>query len=210
LFDKVSRQLLDVSSTEGPEMGERVGYERVSTVEQSTDRQLADVAVDRTFTDKASGKSTDRPALAEALRYVRDGDSLIVHSMDRLARNTEDLLRVVRELTAQGVRVEFIKEGLTFTGDDSPMNNLLLSMLGAVAQFERALILERQREGIAIAKAKGVYKGRKAKLTADQAEELRTRLAAGESATMLAAEYGVSRQSVYNYRALAEAKESAA
>lgn len=191
-------------------MGERVGYERVSTVEQSTDRQLADVAVDRTFTDKASGKSTDRPALAEALRYVRDGDSLIVHSMDRLARNTEDLLRVVRELTAQGVRVEFIKEGLTFTGDDSPMNNLLLSMLGAVAQFERALILERQREGIAIAKAKGVYKGRKAKLTADQAEELRTRLAAGESATMLAAEYGVSRQSVYNYRALAEAKESAA
>jgi DNA invertase Pin-like site-specific DNA recombinase len=188
-------------------MGERVGYERVSTLEQSTDRQLLGIEVDRTFTDKASGKCTDRPALAEALRYVRDGDTLIVHSMDRLARNTEDLLRVVRELTTQGVRVEFIKEGLTFTGDDSPMNNLLLSMLGAVAQFERALILERQREGIALAKARGVYKGRKAKLTEDQAAELRARLSKGESATKLAAEYGVSRQSVYNYR---EAKESAA
>lgn len=187
-------------------MGERVGYERVSTVDQNTERQLLGVELDRVFTDKASGKSTNRPALAEALRYLRDGDTLVVHSMDRLARNTEDLLRVVRELTAQGVRVEFIKEGLSFTGDDSPMNELLLTMLGAVAQFERALILERQKEGIAIAKERGVYKGRRAKLTEDQAEELRTRLAAGESATKLAAEYGLSRASVYNYRTLAESK----
>lgn len=191
-------------------MGERVGYERVSTLDQSTDRQLVGIAVDRTFTDKASGKDTNRPALAEALRYLRDGDTFVVHSMDRLARNLEDLRRTVRELTGRGVRVEFVKEGMTFTGDDSPMNTLLLSMLGAVAEFERALILERQREGIAIAKAKGVYKGRKAKLTAEQATELRERLSKGESAIKLAAEYGVSRQSVYNYRAPAEAKESAA
>lgn len=191
-------------------MGERVGYERVSTAEQSTDRQLAGIKVDRTFTDKASGKSTDRPALSEALRYLRDGDTFVIHSMDRLARNLDDLRRTVRELTGRGVRVEFVKEGMTFTGDDSPMNTLLLSMLGAVAEFERALILERQREGIALAKARGVYKGRRAKLDGERADELRSRLAAGESATKLATEYGISRQSVYNYRALAEEKESAA
>lgn len=181
-------------------MGERVGYQRVSTLDQNPERQLDGIAVDKMFTDKASGKDTKRPALAEALRYVRDGDVFVVHSMDRLARNLEDLRRTVRELTSRGVRVEFAKEAMTFTGDDSPMNTLLLSMLGAVAEFERALILERQREGIALAKAKGVYKGRKAKLTADQAGELRTRLVAGESATKLAAEYRISRQSVYNYR----------
>ncbi|BDD80308.1 transposase [Tsukamurella pulmonis] len=181
-------------------MGERVGYRRVSTLEQSTDRQLSDIDLDRVFEDKASGKSTDRPALAEALRFLRDGDTLIVHSMDRLARNVDDLRRIVRELTARGVRVQFLKEALTFTGEESPMSNLLLSLLGAVAEFERSLILERQREGIALAKARGVYKGRKAKLTTDQAEELRARLRAGESATKLAAEYGISRQSVYNYR----------
>lgn len=191
-------------------MGERVGYQRVSTVDQNTERQLDGIEVDRTFTDKASGKSTDRPALAEALRYLRQGDTFIVHSMDRLARNVEDLRRIVRELTAAGVRVEFLKEGLTFTGDDSPMNNLLLTMLGAVAEFERSLILERQREGIALAKAKGVYKGRKAKLDEGQAEALRARLRAGESPSKLASEYGISRQSVYNYRTLDEEKENVA
>ncbi|CAM3225215.1 recombinase family protein [Tsukamurella hominis] len=183
--------------------GQRIGYTRVSTVDQNDARQLDGIAVDRTFTDKASGKTADRPALAEALRFVRDGDTLVVHSMDRLARNVEDLRRIVRELTAAGVRVEFVKEALTFTGDDSPMNNLLLTMLGAVAEFERSLILERQREGIAIAKAAGRYRGRKAKLTDDQAAELRARLAAGESPSKLAADYGISRASVYNYRAAA-------
>ncbi len=181
-------------------MGEWVGYQRVSTVDQNTERQLDGIAVDRVFTDKASGKDINRPALAEALRYLRDGDTFVVHSMDRLARNTEDLLRTVRELTEQHVRVEFVKECLIFAGDDSPMNELMLTLLGGIAKFERALILERQREGIAIAKAKGVYKGRKAKLTRGQAAELCDRLAAGESPTKRAAEYGISRQSVYNYR----------
>ncbi len=120
--------------------------------------------------------------------------------MDRLARNLEDLRRIVRQLTGQGVRVEFVKESLTFTGEDSPMNTLLLSMLGAVAEFERSMILERQREGIALAKAAGKYKGRKAALTDDQADELRARLAGGESVSGLAREYHISRQSVYNYK----------
>ena len=181
-------------------MGERVGYQRVSTVDQNTARQLDGVTLDKVFTDKASGKSTERPELMRALDYVREGDTLVVHSTDRLARNLEDLRRIVRELTGQGVKVEFVKENLTFTGEaDSAMSTLLLSMLGAVAEFERSMILERQREGIALAKAAGKYKGRKAALTQAQADELRARLAAGESVTSLANAYGVSRQSVYNY-----------
>lgn len=112
--------------------GQQVGYVRVSTVEQNTARQLDSVRLDKTFTDMVSGKSTDRPQLQLCLSYVRDRDTLHVHSMDRLARNLEDLRRMVRELNAKGVRVQFHKENLTFTGEDSPMANLLLSMLGAV------------------------------------------------------------------------------
>jgi DNA invertase Pin-like site-specific DNA recombinase len=194
--------LLFDSSVESKEsaVGERIGYQRVSTVDQNTDRQLDGVAIDKLFTDKASGKDTNRPELARALDYVRDGDTLVVHSMDRLARNLEDLRRLVRELTGKGIRVEFVKESLTFAGDDSPMNTLLLSMLGAVAEFERSMILERQREGIALAKAAGKYKGRKASLTVAQVSELRTRLAGRESVTALAKEFGISRASVYNYQ----------
>lgn len=176
-----------------------IGYRRVSTIDQNTDRQLEGVTVDELFTDKASGKDTHRPELQNAIRFARKGDLFVVHSMDRLARNLDDLRKVVKELTAKGVRVQFFKESLTFTGEDSPMNNMLLSMLGAVAEFERSMILERQREGIAIAKAKGKYKGGKKKLTPEQAEQLRARRAAGESATALAKEYDISRASVYNY-----------
>ena len=179
--------------------GQRVGYQRVSTVDQNTARQLDGVGVDKRFTDHASGKDTNRPELARALDYVREGDTFVVHSMDRLARNLEDLRRVVRTLTGKGVRVEFVKESLAFTGEDSAMNTLLLSMLGAVAEFERSMILERQREGIALAKAAGKYKGRQPALTPAQAEELRQRLAAGESVSALARAYGVARQTVYNY-----------
>jgi DNA invertase Pin-like site-specific DNA recombinase len=180
-------------------MGQRIGYQRVSAVDQNTERQLDGIELDKLFTDKASGKDANRPELARAFDYVREGDTLVVHSMDRLARNLEDLRRIVRELSGQGVKVEFAKENLTFAGDDSPMNTLLLSMLGAVAEFERSMILERQREGIALAKAAGKYKGRKAALTVEQADELRVRLAHGESVTALAKVYGISRQTVYNY-----------
>ena len=119
--------------------------------------------------------------------------------MDRLARNLDDLRQLVRTLTGKGVRVEFVKEHLTFTGEDSPMANLLLSVMGAFAEFERALILERQREGIAAAKQRGVYTGRKSALTAAQAQQLRERAAASERKSDLAKEYGISRETVYNY-----------
>lgn len=181
--------------------GQLVGYVRVSTIDQNTERQLDGIELGKVFTDKASGKDTNRPALDECLRYVREGDTLIVHSMDRLARSLPDLRRLVDELTARGVAVRFVKENLTFTRDESdPCSVLMLSVMGAVAEFERSLMLQRQREGIAIAKAKGVYKGRKPALSDAQAAEVAQRLSAGESATELAREYGVSRATVYNVR----------
>ncbi len=184
--------------------GQRVGYRRVSSVDQNAGRQLDGVNVDKVFTDKASGKDTERPELARAIDYVREGDTLVVHSMDRLARNLDDLRRIVRDLTTEGVRVEFVKEGQVFTGDANPMSNLLLSLLGAVAEFERALIRERQLEGIALAKAAGKYRGGQPKLSDDHAAELVRRKNAGESVASLARDYGVSRQTVYRYVAEAD------
>jgi DNA invertase Pin-like site-specific DNA recombinase len=181
--------------------GQHVGYVRVSTVLQNTARQLDGVELNRTFEDKASGKDTARPALDECLKFLRDGDTLHIHSMDRLSRNLDDLRRVVKTLTARGVKVQFHKENLTFSGDDSPMANLLLSMLGAVAEFERSIILERQREGIAVAKAEGKYKGRKPSLTPEQVTELQQRAAIGEKKAALAREFGISRETVYQYLA---------
>jgi DNA invertase Pin-like site-specific DNA recombinase len=119
--------------------------------------------------------------------------------LDRLARSLDDLRHLVRTLTEQDGKVRFVKENLTFTGEDTPMANLLMNMIGAVAEFERAMILERQREGIAKAKARGVYKGSKPKLTPEQAHQLRARAAAGESKAALAREYGINRDTVYTY-----------
>ena len=179
--------------------GQRVGYIRVSTADQNSARQLDGHAVDRVFADQVSGKDTERPELAALRAYVRDGDTVLVHSMDRLARNLDDLRQLVREFTDGGVRVSFVKEGLTFTGEDSPMATLLLSVMGAVAEFERALIRERQAEGIAAAKQRGVYRGRRAALTPAQAADLTARVAAGEPISALARAFGVSRQTVHNY-----------
>jgi DNA invertase Pin-like site-specific DNA recombinase len=179
--------------------GQRIGYVRVSSFDQNPERQLEQVQVDRIFTDKASGKDTQRPELDSLLTFVRDGDTVVVHSMDRLARNLDDLRSLVQQLAARGVRVEFVKESLTFTGEDSPMANLMLSVMGAFAEFERALIRERQKEGIALAKQRGVYRGRKNSLSAEQVIELRARAAAGEPKAALARKLGVSRETVYQY-----------
>ncbi len=172
---------------------------RVSTVDQKTARQLEGVDVEQTFTDKASGKDVKRPQLEAMLAFVREGDTIVCHSMDRMARNLDDLRRIVLGLTQRGIHVQFIKESLTFTGEDSPMANLLLSVMGAFAQFERELIKERQREGIAIAKKAGAYKGRKRSLTLAKADELRRRVALGEKRTAIARELGISRFRTYEY-----------
>ncbi|AXC14011.1 Transposon Tn21 resolvase [Acidisarcina polymorpha] len=116
-----------------------------------------------------------------------------------MGRNLDDLRKILLGLTERGVRVEFVKESLTFTGQDSAMSKLLLSVMGAFAEFERELIRERQREGIALAKRAGVYKGRKRSLPVDKAAELRQRAAAGEQKAALAREFGVDRATVYRY-----------
>ena len=179
--------------------GQKIGYIRVSSAEQNTERQLDGLIMDRTFTDKISGKSTDRPQLLEMLRFVRDGDHLFIHSMDRLARNLVDLRQLVQDLTKRGVAVTFVKEALVFNGDDSAMSVLLLSVMGAVAEFERSIIRERQAEGIRIAKNKGVYKGRTAALTNDQATIVRQKIAAGVPKAKLAREFKCSRETIYKY-----------
>ena len=172
--------------------GQRIGYVRVSSFDQNPERQLENISLNKVFTDKASGKDTKRPELEALLAFAREGDTVVVHSMDRLARNLDDLRRLVQMLTKRGIRIEFVKEGLHFTGEDSPMANLLLSVMGAFAEFERALIRERQREGIALAKKRGVYRGRKKALSSEQVAALRRRAAAGEQKAALAREFGIS------------------
>ncbi len=179
--------------------GQRIGYVRVSTTEQNTDRQLEGLPVDRMFVDRASGKDVRRPALEDLMGYAREGDTVVVHSMDRLARNLDDLRQIVQTLTRKGVVIEFVKEHLRFTGEDSPMANLMLSVMGAFAEFERALIGERQREGIALAKHRGAYRGRKPSLSADEIRELRRLAREGTGKVALARQFKISRQTVYEY-----------
>ncbi len=179
--------------------GQRIGYVRVSTLDQNPERQLDNIPVDRIFTDKASGKDATRPQLEALMSFARSDDTVIVHSMDRLARNLDDLRRIVQSLTQRGVCVEFIKEHLTFTGDDSAMATLMLSVMGAFAEFERALILERQREGIALAKQRGVYRGRTKSLSDKSIAELRRRIAAGDKKAQVARDLGISRETLYRY-----------
>lgn len=179
---------------------QRIGYIRVSTVDQNSDRQLDGVQLDRVFTDQASGKDTNRPQLQEAIKYARDGDSLVVHSMDRLARNVEDMLRLVRELNAKGVSVEFVNENMSFSADrDDPRSTLMFTLLGAFAQFERSMIRERQKEGVAIAKAKGVYKGGKPKLNDEQVNNLKHLVKTGIPKAQVARQFGISRETLYQY-----------
>lgn len=179
--------------------GQRIGYLRVSSADQSTARQLDGLTLDRVFEDKVSGKDANRPALTELLQFVREGDTVVVHSLDRLARNLQDLLRLVKEMTSKGIKLHFIKENLIFTGEDSPMSNLLLAVLGAIAQFERSLIKERQREGIQVARRQGKYKGRKNALSPEQIQTLKERIAKGEKKALVAREFKISRETLYKY-----------
>lgn len=180
--------------------GKVVGYVRVSTSEQNTARQLDGVHTDKLFVDHVSGKSRDRPQLNACLDFLREDDTLVVHSMDRLARNVEDLRKIVSELVERGVTVSFMKENLTFRpNSNSIVDKLVMTLLGAYAEFERAIMLERQREGIAIARAAGAYRGRPRTMTPEKLKELYRMVDAGEKKTHIAKQMKISRQRVHFY-----------
>ncbi len=182
--------------------GQQIGYVRVSTEEQNTARQLEGINLTKVFEDRCSGKNADRPQLQALIEYARQGDTVHVHSLDRLARNMDDLKSIIKTLSAKGVSVKFHKENLDFNcqGDGlSPMHELMFNMLAAFAQFERSIMLERQREGIAQAQKAGKYKGRKHKLTAEQVVDMRQMLAAGKSKSAVSRAFEISRQTLYSY-----------
>lgn len=182
----------------------RVGYVRVSSLDQNPDRQIEDLksqGVEKLFIDQVSGKDVDRAELQKMLSFVREGDELYVHSLDRLARNLADLLTLVQELTGRGVSVHFLGEKLDFDAgkDASPTSKLMLSMIGAFAEFERSMIRRRQAEGIALAKERGAYKGRKRSVTDEQIDKVRSLIDLGVPMTVAAQKVGISRTTAYKY-----------
>jgi DNA invertase Pin-like site-specific DNA recombinase len=180
---------------------QNVAYLRVSSVDQTVARQqeaMKAIVLDKAFTEKVSAKDTNRPMLQECLEYCREGDILHVHSIDRIARNLKDLQDIIDHLVAKDVTVHFHKEGLLFNGNDDAMSRLMLQMMGAFAEFERALINERQREGIAAARKAGKQFGRKKALSDDQVVDIRERVCMGQQKSLLAAEYSISRTTLYS------------
>ena len=178
-------------------------YIRVSSSSQNIERQLTalkHINTPAVFIDECSASSTNRPKLEECLTYCRDGDLLHVYSIDRLARNLVDLRKIVTDLRRNSISIYFHKENLSFGGSQGDsINELLLNMLGAVAEFERSLVREHQAEGIAIAKKNGKYKGRTKMLDSGQIEQLNNLHEIGLSKTQIATKLGISRSSVYNY-----------
>lgn len=180
--------------------GKRVGYVRVSTIEQNPDRQLEGIQLDKKFIDYATGKNTNRPNLDLMLDYVREDDVVIVHSMDRLARNVKDLRKIIDDLVARKVNIQFLKENLTFSGEQSPIANLLLMVIGSIAEFELENIKERQMEGIQIARKLGKFKGRKRVLNAEKSELIKDLMKnTRKTKTQIAKEAGISRAVLYRY-----------
>ncbi len=179
--------------------GKRIGYIRVSTPDQNPDRQLENIQLDKKFIEFSSAKSTNRPELQSMLDFVREDDIVIVHSMDRLARNLKNLKSLVDGLVSRKIQVHFIKENLQFSGENSATSNFILNIMGAFAEFEHAFILERQREGIEIAKKKGRFRGTKKKLNDEKIQILKNELLTRKSKTQIALELGVSRFTLYRY-----------
>lgn len=183
-------------------MGIKVGYVRVSAIDQNTARQdeaLEKDGVTKIFTDKITGSVIDRPELNALRAFVREGDTVVVLSMDRLARNLVEFRNLVEELVKKGVAVRFIRENLTFTGNDSPMSMFMLSMMGAFAEFERAFIRERQREGIELAKARGAFKGGQLKLIEEDRTYLYDAVDRGVPKTEIAKRLKIAKNTVYAY-----------
>ena len=177
----------------------KVGYIRVSSVDQNSDRQLDGIELDKVFEEKVSGRNMDRKELKTCLDFLREGDVLHVHSMDRLARNLKDLLTIVHDLNDKGVTVKFITENLEFSGNDNPMGLLMLSLLGAVHQFELAMIRSRQAEGIRKAQERGQQLGR-APLKQKLVNEIKQRLEQGQKVTEIASAMNIGTSTEYKYR----------
>lgn len=175
-------------------------YIRVSTVSQNTDRQLVDIPCDREFVEKVSAKDMERPQLLAMLSNLRSGDMVNVHELSRLARNTKDLLGIVEQILGLGASIKFHKENMIFNSGQAQdaFQQLMLTMLGAIAQFERNLLLERQREGIAIAKAKGKYKGKQSRFNDKDIQEMKEQFAQpATNKSALARDLGITRQHLY-------------
>ncbi len=191
----------------------RIGYVRVSSVDQNPDRQVEDLKtqqVEKIFMEKISGKNTDRPELQKMLSFIREGDTLIVHSLDRLACNLADLLTMVQELTDRGVSVVFVNERLSFDAgaDASPTSKLMLSMIGAFAEFERSMIRRRQAEGIALAKERGIYKGRPRSISDETLEKVNALVEQGVPLARATKMVGISRSTVYRHLQMNTPKEN--
>lgn len=182
-------------------MGRVIGYARASSADQNLDRQLAaleEAGVQKIWHEKVSGATRDRPELTRVMEYVREGDTLVVASMDRLARSVPDLYAIVEELNGRGVAVRFLKEGQRYDAHSDAASQLMLGVLGVVAQFERALIRERQAEGIARAKARGVY-DRVPAMSKDEIQQARDLIALGVPKAEVARRLDVSRSTLYKY-----------
>ena len=184
---------LESNETDGAVMAQ-VGYRRVSSNEQNLDRQQLD-GCEKVFEEKVSGASKERKALKDMIDWVREGDSVIVWSIDRLARDLRDLQDIISTLNNKGVSISFISEGLSFSADkNDALAKLQLQMMGAFSEFERSIIRKRQAEGIAKAKEKGVYKGRKASIDSKKIASMKEQ---GLGASTIARQMGISRISVY-------------
>ena len=181
----------------------KVGYARVSSSDQHLDRQLAQLeklGIVIVFSDKVSGKNTDRPGFQQMIEYIRDGDELYVCSMDRMAGNLKDLLSITKSLQKKGVSIHFLKENISLVpkGESSAVTKLLMAMMGAVAEFERSLILERQREGIEQAKLRNAYKGR-VPIDPEKIKKAQLLINEGVSKSVAARKLGIGRTTLYKY-----------
>lgn len=180
--------------------GQNVGYIRVSSQGQNGDRQLEGMFLDKVFTEKVSGKNTNRAQLKEMINYIREGDIVYVHSLDRLGRSLIDLQTIVDDITNKGCEIHFVKENLSFTQEyQNPMNTLLFHILSSFAEFERKIIKQRQREGIDKALEKGVRFGRINKLSKKEIEELIEMMEKGVKRKEICRHFSITKQTLYNY-----------
>lgn len=183
-------------------------YKRVSTSEQSTARQLVGFKFHREYVETISGKDQNRPQLQALLQNLREGDVVHVHELSRLGRSVKDLLEIVEKIVSVGATIKFVKENLTFSADEqNSFQSLMLNLLSSIAQFERDLLLERQREGIQLAKQQGKYKGKTSRFTKDEIEQIKSEFEIASCKQVLADKWGISRTYLYELAKNGEQKQ---